>query len=169
MKERKPFLISNPIFLFANFLVESHYLDHLSFKQIFFCKIKQLFFYFQHHHFFNTFLFQTCHFFTTFRLTFKNIFSKKTNTTLIFSIFFIQHSKIYIFWRKWTRHSLSIFSIFYCKQNIILFFLQRNKIKNFIFLYFLNSKVQISKNQFLKFKHVVKFIDAKESKNFYFF
>ena len=49
------------------------------------------------------------------------------------------------------------------------FFYKETKLKLHFFLHFLNSKVQISKNQFLKFKHVMKFIDAKESKNFFLF
>ena len=83
-KKESHFQSQIQFFLFANFLVESHYFDHLSFKHTFFVK-ENIFFIFN-----NTFLFPTCHiFFTIFRLTLKNIFflSKKTNTTLIFSIF----------------------------------------------------------------------------------
>ena len=88
-------------------------------------------------YFFQQLLFQTEHhhhiFFINFRLTLKNIFFEENEYDTHFLNFLFNIPK-YIFWRKWTRHSLSIFfKFFYCKQNIILFFLQRNKIKNFIF------------------------------------
>ena len=90
-KERKKH-ISNLIqfFLFFSnfhFLVESHYPDHLLFKQAFF--VKTFFFYhFQHGIFFNTFYSWHVNFFCQF-FNYPKIyfFLKKTNETLVFSIF----------------------------------------------------------------------------------
>ena len=65
-KRQKGKHLSNPLPFFANFLIESHYLDHFLFKQAFFCK---------NFFFFNTFLFLTCHhFFLHFSLNTQNIF-----------------------------------------------------------------------------------------------
>ena len=76
--------ISNLIrFFFANFLFESHYLDHLLFKQAFFVKNFFLII-------FNTVIFLTTPFYSRHNIFFtisKIFFLKKTNKTFIFSIF----------------------------------------------------------------------------------
>ena len=79
-------------FFFANFLVESHYFDHLSFKHTFFVKEHNFFI-------FNIIIFSTTLFYSQHVIFFlprfvchSKIFlfflSKKTNTTLIFLIFY---------------------------------------------------------------------------------
>ena len=100
-------------YLFVNFLIESHYLDHLLFQQAFF--VKPPFFIFNIVYFFTTHLYSRQNiiitFFINFRLTLKNIFSKKTNTTLIFSIFLFNIPK-YIFLKEMNKTLTFKFFIF---------------------------------------------------------
>ena len=80
--------ISNLIRFFANFLVESYYLDHLLFKQIYFVNENHFFI-------FNIIIFFQQHLFIPdmsffLPLSFdiqKHFFRRMMNTTLIFSIF----------------------------------------------------------------------------------
>ena len=95
-KKKNIYLIRVHIF-FANFLIESHYLDHPLFKQTFFVKN---FFFFSNmvYFFYQLSLFQTEHHHPIFFLPIfvwhsKIFFRRMTNTTVIFSIFlfFIQN------------------------------------------------------------------------------
>ena len=65
-------------------------------------------------------------------------------------IFFIQYSKIYFFEENEQNTHFQFFSIFYYKQNIVLFFYKETKLKTSLFclFFFRNSIVQTSKNQF---------------------
>ena len=135
----------NRFFHFFNFcfLVESHYLDHPSFKQLFFHKnfFSFLFYHFQHGIFFiSSFLFQTCQFFCS---TLKNIFfegthffdfssfiqnktssyfEKKTEWETIFFIFFLKFKTHFLYWQE---------SIFLNLNNAIKFI--NKKTRSFLF------------------------------------
>ena len=107
--------------LFVNFLIESHYLDHLLFQQAFF--VKNPFFHFQHstYIFFNTFLFQTEHhhhiFFINFRLTLKNIFFEENEYDTHFLNFLFNIPK-YIFLKKMNK-TLTFNFFFIVKYHLI--------------------------------------------------
>ena len=83
-------------FLFTNFLVDSHYFDHLSFKHTFFVK-EHNFFIFNIIIFWTT-LFYSRHviFFTTFCLTLKFFFVEENEYDTFFS-FFIQNKTLSYF------------------------------------------------------------------------
>ena len=103
-KKRKKHIYNLIDFFNFHFLVESHHPDHPLFEQTFFRKKNFFFFnHFQHSIFFiNPFLFQHVIFFTTFHLTLNKVFSKKMNTTFIFSTFLFLKKKI-----KIKNHSIS--------------------------------------------------------------
>ena len=141
------------LLFFVNFLIESHYLNHPLFTQAFFVKTP-FFIIFNKVYFLTTHLYSRQNiiitfFFINFRLTLKNVFSKKTNTTLIFSIFLFNIPK-YIFFKENERDThFQIFWFFLIVNKISsYFFLQRNKIENFSFCIFFLEFNYSNKNQF---------------------
>ena len=97
MKERKPFLISNPFFFFYKFSCRSHYLNYPLFKQAFFVK---------------TFPFSTPFY---------------SWHVIIFLLIFKSSKEILFFWRKWIRHSFFRFVSSFIQNKTLPYFEKETK------------------------------------------
>ena len=118
---------------FANFLIESHYLDHPLFKQTFFVKESHFSIFIHYHFFLFTKPFYSIHviFFLPILNHPKIFFLKKTNKTLVFRFFssFIQNKTLPYF-EKETEWE-TIFFVFFQKFKTHFFVLTRVKFSEY--------------------------------------